>query len=446
MSPRKKTSSRRQILVSTSAGVATLATDRLLRGVPAGYFANEKVNVAQIGVAGKGSADLKGVSDAGGNIVALCDVDERHLASAARQFTTARQHTDFRKMLDAQKDIDAVVVTIPDHQHAVAAMAAMVRGKHVYCQKPLTHDIFEARMLRDTARKHKVATQMGNQGHAGEGLRTWVDWVKNGAVGNVREVHLWTNRPIWPQGVETPTDSPPVPAGLNWDLWVGTAPMRAYSPAYHPFKWRGFWDFGTGALGDMGCHIIDVPFWALDLGGSCKVEAESDGQTHDSGPKWSIVTWHFPAKGTRPAVVMKWYDGGKMPPQPAGSSDQQWKDAKEGGVMFVGDKGTIAGSRAKLPVVLGELGKDFKAPERTIPKSPGHYVEWLNACKGGPAAGTNFDYSGPLTETVLLGNLAIRVGKAVEWDSEKMKTNLPEANALLRREYRKGWELEALTA
>jgi len=446
MSPRKSMSSRREFLVATSVGVASLETARLVRGVPAGYSANEKVNVAQIGVTGKGSADLKGVSDAGGNIVALCDVDEKHLASAARQYTTARQHTDFRKMLDAQKDIDAVVVTIPDHQHAVAAMAAMVRGKHVYCQKPLTHDISEARMLRDAARKHKVATQMGNQGHAGEGLRTWVDWVKNGAVGNVREVHLWTNRPIWPQGVERPTDSPPVPAGLNWDLWVGTAPMRPFSPAYHPFKWRGFWDFGTGALGDMGCHIIDVPFWALDLGGNCKVEAESDGQTPESGPKSSIVTWHFPAKGKRPAVVMKWYDGGKMPPQPAGLSDQQWKDAKEGGVMFVGDQGTIAGSRAKLPVVLGELGKDFKAPERTIPKSPGHYVEWLNACKGGPAAGTNFDYSGPLTETVLLGNLAIRVNQPIEWDSEKMKTNVAEANALLRREYRKGWELEPLSA
>jgi hypothetical protein len=273
-----------------------------------------------------------------------------------------------------------------------------------------------------------------------------VDWAKNGAVGDIREVHLWTNRPIWPQGVERPTDSQPVPQGLNWDLWVGTAPERAFSPAYHPFKWRGFWDFGTGALGDMGCHIIDVPFWALDLGGSCKVEAESGGQTHDSGPKWSIVTWHFPAKGERRSVVMKWYDGGKMPPQPAGMSDEAWKEAKEGGVMFVGDKGTMAGGRAKMPVVLGEFGKDFKPPERTIPKSPGHYLEWLNACKGGPSAGTNFDYSGPLTETVLLGNLAIRVNQPIEWDAEKMRTNVPEANALLRREYRKGWELEALTA
>jgi hypothetical protein len=196
----------------------------------------------------------------------------------------------------------------------------------------------------------------------------------------------------------------------------------------------------------MGCHIIDVPFWALDLGGSCRVEAESDGQTDVSGPKSSIVTWHFPAKGKRPAVVMKWYDGGKMPPQPAGLSDPAWKEAKEGGVMFIGDKGTMAGGRAKAPVVLGELGKDFKAPERTVPKSPGHYVEWLNACKGGPAAGTNFDYSGPLTETVLLGNLAIRVGKAIEWDSEKMKTDVAEANALLRRGYRKGWDIEAPTA
>ncbi|HEY8750370.1 MAG TPA: Gfo/Idh/MocA family oxidoreductase [Tepidisphaeraceae bacterium] len=424
-----------------------MSATRILRGIPTGYSANEKLNVAQIGVTGKGAADLKGVTEAGGNIVALCDFDEHHLATAARQFTRAKQHADFRKMLDSQKDIDAVVVTIPDHQHAVAAMAAMMRGKHVYCQKPLTHDIYEARVLRDAARKYKVATQMGNQGHANEPLRTQVDWIRAGVLGQVHDVHLWTNRPIWPQGADRPTDTPPVPTGLDWDLWLGTAPQRPYSPAYHPFKWRGFWDFGTGALGDMGCHIIDIPFWALDLGGNCTVEAESGGQTLESGPKWSIVTWRFPARGKLVPLVMKWYDGGKLPIQPAGMSDEAWNDAKEGGVIFIGDKGVMAGSRAKMPNVLGEYGKDLKPPDRTIPTSPGHYVEWLEACKGGPAAGTNFDYATPLTETVLLGNLAIRVGKPIAWDSAHMKvTNHPEANALIRREYRKGWGLDAIEA
>jgi predicted dehydrogenase len=435
-------SSRRQFFKGSVVGVAPLASAGLLRSVPVGYSANEKLNVAQIGTTGKGSADLKGVSDAGGNIVALCDVDERHVLAAARTYTKASQHKDFRRMLEKQKDIDAVVVTIPDHQHAVAAMTAMRLGKHVYCQKPLTHDIAEARMLRDAARKYKVATQMGNQGHAGENLRTQVDWVQQGEIGKVREVHLWTNRPIWPQGQMRPTDNLPVPASLDWDLWLGTAPERAYSPAYHPFKWRGFWDFGTGALGDMGCHIIDLPFWALNLRGPCTVEAETAGQTEESGPKWSIVTWHFPTRGDLPPVRMKWYDGGKLPPKPEGLSDKDWADSKEGGVIFIGDKGTMAGHRAKPPNVLGEFGKDLTPPERKIPRSPGHYVEWLQACKGGPAAGTNFDYSAPLTEVVLLGNLAIRCGQRIEWDSERMKvTNVSAANHLLRREYQKGWEL-----
>jgi predicted dehydrogenase len=231
---------------------------------------------------------------------------------------------------------------------------------------------------------------------------------------------------------------------MDWDLWLGTARQRPYSRAYHPFNWRGFWDFGTGALGDMGCHIIDIPFWALDLGGNCTVEAESGGQTPESGPKWSIVTWRFPARGKLGPVVMKWYDGGKLPIQPAGMSDEAWKDSREGGVIFIGEKGVMAGSRAKMPNVLGEYGKELRPPDRAIPKSPGHYVEWLEACKGGPAAGTSFDYAAPLSETVLLGNLAIRCGKPIEWDSIHMEvTNLPEANALIRREYRKGWDLES---
>jgi predicted dehydrogenase len=435
--------SRRHFLAGATTAAASLASARLLRGVPAGYSAAEKVNVAQIGTTGKGTADLKGVREAGGNIVALCDVDERHVLAAARTYTKATHHKDFRRMLETQKDIDAVVVTIPDHQHAIAALTAMKLGKHVYCQKPLTHDIHEARMLRDAGRRYKVATQMGNQGHAGDNLRRQADWIQQGVIGPVSDVQMWTNRPIWPQGQDRPKQTPPVPASLDWDLWLGTAPMRPYSPAYHPFKWRGFWDFGTGALGDMGCHIVDLPFWAVNLSGPCAVEAQSGGQTLESGPLWSIVTWEFPTRGSNPPVKMKWYDGGKMPPRPEGISDETWSASKEGGVIFIGQKGVMAGARAKPPNVLGDLGRDLTPPEPKIPGSPGHYVEWISACRGGPPAGTNFDYSGPLTELVLLGNIAIRCGKRIEWDPEKMKIiNVPEGNQLLRREYRKGWEVE----
>ena len=434
---------RRRFLQSSFAAAATLASTPLLRGVPTGYSANERVNVAQIGATGKGHDDLNGVSRAGGNIVALCDVDANHTAQAAHEFPKARRHTDFRKMLETQKDIDAVVVTIPDHQHAFAAMTAMRHGKHVYCQKPLTHDIYEARLLRQTARQLKLATQMGNEGHSSEGLRAQVDWVRAGVIGPVKEVHVWTDRPVgwWPQGLERPTDAAPVPPSLDWDLWLGTAPERPYNPAYHPFKWRGFWDFGTGALGDMACHIVDVAFWALNLGGSCTVEAESQGMTSESGPNWSIITWQFPARGDLPPVKMKWYDGGKRADKPAEMPAQQWLKAK-GGCMFVGEKGIMCGALMQRPNVLGELGRDLTPPPRTLPRSPGHYVEWIEAIKGGPAALSNFDYAARLTETILLGNIALRCGKTIEWDPAEMKvTNVPEANGFVRREYRKGWAL-----
>lgn len=434
---------RRDFLQRSAAAAATLIGSRLLRGVPAGYSANERVNVAQIGATGKGADDLGGVSSAGGNIVALCDVDSRHTAEAAHKYPTARRYSDFRKMLDEQKDIDAVVVSIPDHMHAFTALWAMRMGKHCYCQKPLTHDIAEARMMRKWATQYKVATQMGNQGHAGEGLRTQVDWIKAGVLGPVREVHVWTDRPVnwWPQGVGRPTETPPVPEGLDWDLWLGTAPQRPYNPAYHPFKWRGFWDFGTGALGDMACHIVDVPFWALDLYGPCTVEAKFEGLTDESPPNWSTITYEFPARGELPPVKMTWYDGGKKPPMPDGIDQQRWHRLS-GGVLFVGDKGAMCGSNGQRPNLLGELAKDLAAPPRKIPKSPGHYVEWLDAIKGGPAAMSNFDYASKLTEIVLLGNVAIRCGQKIEWDSEQMKvTNVPEANRYLQREYRKGWEL-----
>ena len=435
-------SSRREFLQGAAAAAASVMSARLLRGVPAGYSAAEKVNVAQIGTTGKGEADLAGVSRGGGNIVALCDVDASHVAQAARTYATARHHRDFRRMLDTQKDIDAVVVTIPDHQHAFAAISAMQRGKHVYCQKPLTHDIAEARAMRAAASKYRVATQMGNEGHSSEGLRSQVDLIRSGVVGTVREVHVWTNRPIWPQGIDRPTETPPTPEGLDWDLWLGTAPQRPYNPAYHPFKWRGFWDFGTGALGDMGCHLIDSAVWSLDLTGSCSVAAQSAGLTDESGPNWSIVTWEFPARPSRPAVKLIWYDGGKLPPRPKEINDAQWRRLQGGGTMFVGDKGTMCGMNAGRPNVLGEFGRELKLPPRALPRSPGHHLEWIQACKGGPTPLDNFDYASRLTETVLLGNLAIRAGQRIEWGADRMQvTNLPEANRYSQREYRKGWEI-----
>jgi len=434
---------RRRFLQGSIAAATTLATTRLLRGVPAGYSANEKVNVAQIGATGKGRDDLEGIKKAGGKVVALCDVDASHTAQAAHEFPNARPHTDFRRMLETQKDIDAVVVTIPDHQHAFAAMTAMRHGKHVYCQKPLTHDIYEARLLRKTAAELKLATQMGNEGHSSEGLRAQVDWIRAGVLGPVTEVHVWTDRPVgwWPQGLERPSASAPAPPGLDWDLWLGTAPERPYNAAYHPFKWRGFWDFGTGALGDMACHIMDVPCWALNLTGPCAVEAESQGMTAESGPNWSIITWHFPARGDLPPLKMKWYDGGKRPDKPADLPDAQWRKAK-GGCMFVGEKGVMCGSQIQRPNVLGALGKELTPPARTLPRSPGHYVEWIDAIKGGPAAMSNFDYAAQLAETVLLGNIALRCGQRIEWDAAEMQViNLGGKNRLARREYRKGWEL-----
>ena len=439
---------RRYFISRSLAAAGAFATARLLRGIPAGYSPGERVNVAQIGTTGKGAADLQGVSRAGGNIVALCDVDARHVAAAARAYPNARRHSDFRRMLDVQKDIDAVVVTIPDHQHAFAAISAMRLGKHVYCQKPLTHDIAEARAMRAAAAQHKVATQMGNEGHSSEGLRTQVDWIRAGVIGAIRHVHVWTDRPKgwWPQGVHRPPGAPPVPDGLDWDLWLGTAPARPYSPAYHPFKWRGFWDFGTGALGDMGCHIIDVPFWALDLGGPCTVEASCEGATEESGPLWSVVTWSFPSRrggdgGMLPPVKMTWHDGGRRPPKPDELTEDQWAAMKSGN-LFIGADGVMVASQGKAPRVLGQLGTDMTPPPRRIPRSPGHYVEWLHACKGGPTTLDNFDYAGRLAEIVLLGNVAIRANQRIEWDPDQMKvTNAAESNRFLQRKYRKGWEL-----
>ena len=439
--------SRRMFLFSTAVMAAGCATGRGKKySAPRKISANDKLNIAGIGVGGKGSSDVDGAAE-GNNIVALCDVDWARAAGTFKKYPNAKQYKDFREMLEKEyKNIDAVTISTPDHMHAPAAVAAMELGKHVYVQKPLTHDIFEARRLKALATQYKVASQMGNQGHAGEGVRRLMEWIASGVIGTVREAHIWTDRPIWPQGVSRPKEVMPVPATLDWDLWLGTAPKRPYNKAYAPFAWRGWWDFGCGALGDMACHIMDPAYMALKLGYPTSVEAVSEGNSEDCGPKWSIITYQFPARGDLPPVKLVWYDGKKQPPRPEGvGADEKLGDG-DNGTLFVGDKGMLAcGCYGDAPSLIPRSRmEDFKKPPKTIPNSAGHYKEWTNACKGimpekGGFCG-NFDYAGPFTEMVLLGNLAVRAGKKIEYDSVNMKvTNCPEANKYLKREYRSGW-------
>ena len=409
---------------------------------------SDKLNIAGIGVGGRGADDLREIESE--NIVALCDVDSRRAADTFKRYPKAKQYTDFRQMLDRQKDIDAVVVATPDHVHAFASMAAIQLGKHVYCEKPLTHTIWEARRLTEESRKARVATQMGTQGHSYEGIRLIAEWIRDGAIGPVREVHCWTDRPAgwWPQGVERPKDAPAAPATLDWDLWLGPAPVRPYHPAYVPFAWRGWWDFGCGALGDMGCHIFDSPFFALNLGYPTSVEAVSSPVNRETGPVASIIRYEFPARGEMPPVKLTWYDGGLLPPRPEELEPGRRLGNENGGILYIGDKGKIMASdeNAQSPCLIPQSRmNEYKRPPKTIPRSVGHHAEWVQACKGGPPAGANFDYAGPLTEVVLLGNVVIRTGektRKLEWDGPGMKcTNVDAANQFVRNEYRKGWSL-----
>jgi len=403
---------------------------------------NGKLNIACIGCGGKGGSD----SGACGreNVVAVCDVDEKKAAGTFRRYRNAKKFKDFRVMLDEMdKEIDAVTVSTPDHTHFPAAMSAVMRGKHVFCQKPLTHNIWEARALALAAKKHKVATQMGNQGHSNEGTRLLVEWVRAGAIGKVTEVHYWTNRPIWPQGIGRPGGSQTVPGHLDWNLWLSVAPDRPYNSCYAPFKWRGWWDFGCGALGDIACHAMDAAFWALDLGHAESVEAVSSGVNEETAPKWSIVTYQFPARGDMPPVKVIWHDGNKKPPKPAHLEDNRKLGGGIGGQVLIGETASIlAGIYCNSPRLIPEAKmKEFQRPPKTIPRVPGHMGDWFRACKGGPPAGSNFSYSGPMTEMVLMGNFAVRSGKKIEWDGPNMRcTNEPEANKYARRTPRKGWE------
>jgi predicted dehydrogenase len=448
----------RRDFVSKAAVVsaaAMIVPSRIL-GLGGATPPSEKLNIAGIGIGGQGAQDLQQLSSE--NIVALCDVDAVHAGRIFRTYPKAKVYTDYRKMLEEQKDIDAVMVATPDHLHACVSMAAMKLGKHVYCEKPLTHSVWEARQIAQAAREHKVATQMGNQGQASEDTRRLCEMIWDQAIGPVREVYIWTDRPsnglfneYWPQGVQRPKDSPAVPATLDWDLWLGPAPQRPYHPAYLPFKWRGWWDFGTGALGDIGCHSFDPIFRALKLGHPGSVEGSSSRVNEETYPLASTITYQFPARGDMPPVKLFWYDGGLRPPRPEELEEDE--EMGTNGHLLVGDKGKILSLRGQGPrgfrLIPESRAKQYGDPPRKLERSIGHHKEWIAACKGGKPAGSNFDWAGPLTETVLLGNVALRLQmreeltlKKLLWDGPAMRfTNSEAANKFLRTEYRKGWTL-----
>ena len=442
MSNRDGLSRRRLLAAGTAAATVTIIPRHVL-GQDGQPSANEKLNIANVGVGGMGSGDIRRVPSE--NIVAICDVDANHAANAAKGFPKAKVYADFRKMLDAQKEIDAVMIATPDHCHAVVTMAALKAGKHVFCQKPLTHSVHEALEVAKAAKAAKVATQMGNQGQAGEGPRLIAEYIWSGALGKVREVHAWSNRrpDISPRGIARPTETPPVPGHLNWDLWLGPAAERPYHPCYHPFAWRGWWDFGTGVLGDIGCHNLSAAFKALKLGWPESVEACSshwsvaDEIRNETAPKASITTFRFAAKGNQPEIVLRWYDGGMMPPLPKELGARNIFDGD--GTLIVGDEGMLHGATL-LPEA---KARGFGKPPQKLDRSPGHYQEWIDACKGGKPAGSNFvDHAGHLAAVVLMGNIAIRTREKLYWDAEKLRfKNSEAANRLLDPPYREGWSL-----
>jgi predicted dehydrogenase len=428
--------SRRKFLKSSCAVGAGLLVSHLSGSRVLG--ANERLNVGVIGVAGRGAADLAAVSSE--NIVALCDVDEDRLGAAAQNFPAAKKYVDYRQLVD-HPQLDAVVVATPDHHHAPASIRALKRGLHVYCEKPLTHTVREARLMSELAARQKVATQMGTQNHEHPGYLRLVELIQRGVVGPIREVHVITDRPgtFWQQGLQRPTETPPVPAGLHWDLWLGPAKTRPYHPDYVPFRWRGWWDFGCGAIGDMAIHLMDPAFWALKLGGRVKVTSSGPPPLADCGPTWMETRFEFGEREGLPPCRVFWYEGTAKPPARVASL------LPMNGSLFVGDEGQIAIQHDQQPVLLPEekfKEGGVKLPEPFLPRSPGHHQQWIDACKTGTRTGSNFQYAGPFTEIVLLGNVAYRAGKTITYDPGSTRiVDVPEANDLLGKEYRKGWEV-----
>jgi predicted dehydrogenase len=450
--------SRRELVGAAAAVAAFTFVPKHVLGAAGQPSANNKLNIAGIGVGGRGADDIKGVSSE--NIVALCDADLKQAAGTIKAHPEAKIYRDFREMLDKEnKNIDAVVIGTPDHIHAPAAITAMKMGKHVYVEKPMAHTIYEARQMAKVAKETGVVTQMGNQGHAGEGLRQYWEYIHAGMIGTVKEVHVWTDRagtpqtPWWPQGIDRPKGSVPVPENIDWNLWLGPARWRPYAKfpngrggeaTYCPFNWRGWWDFGCGAIGDMAVHNADPAFFALELGAPTAVSAETSPVNDETLPLWNIITFEFPAKGDRPAVKMTWYDGAKLPPRPADLGEGV--KLSDNGILFVGDKcSLLGGSHAGVPRIIPETKrKEIGRAPKSLPRSRGHHEEWIDACKAHKPedAKSGFWYAGPFVEALLVGNLAVRLQKRVEWDSVKMRSpNCPEADNYITKFYRNGWNL-----
>jgi len=438
--------SRRSFLHASAAVAAFTVVPRHVLAAAGEAAPSDKLRIAGIGVGGQGAGDLGEMT--GESIVALCDVDWERAADTFNKFPDARRYRDYRQMLEKEdKNIDAVVIATPDHVHAPAGIMAMRMRKHAYIEKPMAHTIYEARRMAEVAREMKVVTQMGNNGHAGEGLRLTYEYIHSGAIGKVTEVHAWSDRPAgwWPQGIDRPTDTPPVPEKLDWNLWLGPAAERPYHNAYVPFAWRGWFDFGTGAMGDMAVHNVDPAFFCLGLGAPTAAEAVTSGVKKETYPEWQILTYYFAARGDQPAVKLVWYDGKKLPERPA--ELDAGRNLPDNGILFVGDKGKmLCGGWSGPPRLIPESRmKEYPQPAKTLPRSIGHRQEWIKACKDNNPKGAlaGFDYSGPFTEALLVGNLAVRLGKRIEWDGKAMKaTNAPEAAALINKAYRKGWEID----
>ena len=443
---RNEISRRRFVEASAAAGLGVMIVPRHVLGGPGHRAPSDTLNVACIGVGGMGRNDVQGIADRGENIYALCDVDDHMAASAFSAFPKAKRYRDFRVMLEREAaNIDAVTISTPDHTHAVAGMMALRLGKPVWIQKPLARTIWEVRELMEAARAAGVATQMGNQGHAQEGTRRIREWVEAGAIGTVREIQYWTNRPIWPQAIDRPTEAHNVPPWMDWDLWLGPAPERPYHPGYAPFRWRGWWDFGTGALGDIACHSMDAAFWALDLGHPSRVEAESTTLYEETAPAASRIVYDFPARGDRGSITVVWRDGNLSPPKPEEIADDRRWPIESSGQMWVGDDGKLfAGIYGEDPRLLDEARQaelEASPPPVRYPRTEGVYAEFVEAAKGGTPAGSNFpDHAGPLSQMALLGNLAVRTGRVLRLNpdtGEILSGNVPPA--FVRPDLRPGW-------
>ncbi len=428
-------SNRRDFLKTTTAGAAAISAS-VWTGAQAKESSspNQKMNIACIGTANRAAADIKGVE--GENIVALVDVDQKYLKTKLKEFPSARTYADYREMLEAEKGkIDAVVIGTSDHHHAPATIRAIRAGLHVYCEKPLTHTIHEARVIAEAAKEAGVATQLGTQIHAGNNYRRVTEIIQSGAIGDVIEAHVWVGKG-WGGG-DRPEKGVEPPEHLSWDLWLGAAPERPFAPGrYHPAQWRRWWDFGQGTLGDMGCHYMDLPFWALKLRHPTSCVAKGPEVHPETCPLGLTVQYEFPQRGDLAPCKLTWYDGNMTPKKVAGER------VPGSGVMFVGTEGHMFADYGSYKLFPREKFSDFQAPKESIPNSIGHHAEWIKACKDGSPTTCNFDYSGALTETVLLGNVAFRTGEKLDWDAANLKaTNCDAADQYISKEYRSGWEV-----